>query len=185
MDEPDKYSRATGRSLAEWVDLLRAEHPDIEGYEHREIARSAVALGASEWWAQGIAVDFERMIGRRRVGETSTGRISVSASKTMPGEWSTAFEEVVEFLRTSPAALPAELDDAPRISETDKWRYWKAKFVDGTTAAINCSDVSKDGTPKVRFAVEHSGLGDLESRAPLKEHWRSVFTAFTQERSTD
>lgn len=54
---------------------------------HKEMAHAAVEAGATPWWAQGIAVEIERRIGQRKVGESCTGDINASASKTVPGVW--------------------------------------------------------------------------------------------------
>ncbi|MGP6174194.1 hypothetical protein [Corynebacterium sp. A21] len=183
MGAKDRFLNGTGKTFDNWMEQIGAGGRPIEEMSHREIARTAEGLGASAWWAQGIAVEIERHIGRRQVGETSAGTVSVSVSKTIPGEWVATFRDFVAFLATRRDDLPGELLAEPVISETEKWRYWKAKLSDGSTVAINCSDVSnasKSATKKACFSIEHDALGHLNLREPLKDHWRKILTAFEQ-----
>lgn len=40
----------------------------------------------SEWWAQGVTVAYEQIIGRRVVGQSCEGDFAASASRTVPGD---------------------------------------------------------------------------------------------------
>ncbi|AGF73785.1 hypothetical protein [Corynebacterium halotolerans] len=181
----DRFANATGRSIGEWMEYLQS-HPDggvnLHDLTHQDFARLAIEGGASEWWAQSISVEVERIIGRRRVGQTVTGSVSAGASKTVRGEWTEAFDSFVAFLSAGGRdLLPAEPLDEPRISETEKWRYWRAGLTDGSTVAIDCSDASTGEVRKTRLSVKHDKLGSLEQRDAIKAHWRGVLDEFAEE----
>jgi hypothetical protein len=72
----------TGKTWPEWRKVLDAwgaadkPHDAIARYVHEE-------LGVDGWWAQGVTVGYERMIGRREVGQKADGSFAASASKTV------------------------------------------------------------------------------------------------------
>ena len=119
----DAIQRATGKNWSEWRALLDAwggvdkPHPEIATYlvdEH----------GVDGWWAQGVTVGYERMIGRREVGQRNDGSYSASASKTVNASIENVHaalvhaatramwlpEGVVEF-RTASGTKSARFDD--------------------------------------------------------------------------
>lgn len=171
----DKFEKATGRDIIAWMSYIR-EHEDgaadLTTLSHRQLAALASAGGASDWWAQGIAVEIERVIGRRAVGQTVTGSVNAGATKTVAGEWTEVFDRLVDFLGELP--LPSPLVDAPRISHTEKWRYWRASLEDGSVVAIDCSAVKG----KTRISVKHDKIPTMEERGPVKEHWRGALEEF-------
>lgn len=77
----DAIRHGSGKGWDEWVAILDAwragerSHREIAAYVHNE-------HGVDGWWAQGVAVGYERLKGRRAVGEGSDGTFSGSASKT-------------------------------------------------------------------------------------------------------
>lgn len=97
----DKFQKSTGRDIDEWMDHLRSQEEgaeDLHDLTHQQMAALAVDGGASDWWAQGIAVEIERIIGRRKVGQTVTGSVNAGASKTVPGEWTEVFNRFTDFM---------------------------------------------------------------------------------------
>jgi hypothetical protein len=76
----EAITRGSGRSWQEWVELLDAW--GARDKSHTEIARYVVSLGVDGWWAQGVTVGYERLTGRRVVGQREDGSFSGSASKT-------------------------------------------------------------------------------------------------------
>lgn len=71
----------TGRTWAEWTELL--DGWGARDRSHTEIAAHVASLGVDGWWAQGVTVGYERLIGRREVGQRVDGLYSGSASKTV------------------------------------------------------------------------------------------------------
>lgn len=75
--------RGSGKTWDEWYTILDAwgaatkPHDEIARYVHAE-------QGVDGWWAQSVTVGYERMIGRRTVGERADGSFDASTSKTVP-----------------------------------------------------------------------------------------------------
>lgn len=172
----DKFHTATGRTIGEWMEYMRP-HGELHDLSHRELAALASSGGASDWWAQSIAVEIERIIGRRQIGQTGTGSVAVSASKTLPGEWTTVFDRFVDFMSAQDLSM---LVDAPRISATEKWRYWRADATDGSAIAIDCSDVNG----RTRLSVKHDKLPGMDDREPTKQYWRALLNDFARSLSS-
>lgn len=79
----DAVQRGSGKTWAEWRAILDAW--GATNKPHDEIARYLVEdHGVDGWWAQGVTVGYERMIGRRAVGQRADGKFSTSASRTVP-----------------------------------------------------------------------------------------------------
>ncbi|WP_018298185.1 hypothetical protein [Corynebacterium lubricantis] len=177
----DKFEKATGRTIPEWMDFLRNHengNKDLNELSHKQMATLAEDYGASGWWAQSIAVDIEREIGRREVGQRDSGKFSANATKTMPGEWTDVFARFTEFMASAEGALPAAVDGESSTSESEKWRYWRADLVDGTKVVVMCNDASAKGVAKTRFAVQHEKLPSSEARDDMKAHWKATLDTF-------
>ena len=78
----EAVSAATGRRWREWFAILDAE--GAARMEHARIARLVrEGYDASHWWAQTIAVEYERERGLREVNQAARG-YQVSVSRTIP-----------------------------------------------------------------------------------------------------
>ena len=94
----EKLVAATGKKRAEWNAILVAagarewKHPMIAAWLQSE-------HGVAGWWAQGITVAFEQMIGRRRPGQTADGTFSVSVTKTVNGSRADVVDSILVVLR--------------------------------------------------------------------------------------
>ncbi|MDU0479502.1 hypothetical protein QVA66_09645 [Staphylococcus chromogenes] len=162
----DKFSKATGRDLTQWRALLEAKLGSVEQVSHQDMARFFAAEGVSAWWAQSLAVALEQEIGRRVVGQTCSGSFSANASKTIPGEWLQLFNAWCSFAQQWPGAT---------TSATEKWRYWRVGWPDGSKVVVTC----QSRTPgKVTFAVNHDGLEDTVSRETMKKFWKEKLGEF-------
>ncbi len=74
--------KASGKGWDEWRTLLDAWGAPEKS--HTEIAQYLVEeYGVDGWWAQGITVGYERLIGRRQAGQRNDGSFSASVSKTI------------------------------------------------------------------------------------------------------
>lgn len=115
--------KATGKDWAEWRELIDAW--DGAKKSHAEIAKYlSEEHGVDGWWAQGVTVGYERLIGRRAVGQRSDGSFSASVSKTINAsaemvhaaladdeQRSQWLEDGVVSLRTASAPKSVRLDD--------------------------------------------------------------------------
>lgn len=74
----------TGRTWDEWCNLIDARlGPDPAARTHRALVQVAQAEGLDSWWAQGVAVSYERIAGLRLPGQRADGSFEVSATRTV------------------------------------------------------------------------------------------------------
>lgn len=160
-----------------WVRRL----DDIGGREldHAVIARRLVETwDVAPWWAQNLTVTYEQVIGRRVVGQSCEGDFSASASRTVPGDpdaVSAAWDDFMDEPRREELGL-----GAPRLSRTEKWRYWRAELEDGTRVSVNIT--AKDtagGDTRSTLAIEHKNIEDEAGRDAWKGAWKRTLAAFT------
>lgn len=178
----DKFARATGRSAEQWRSALDAAGG--RGRSHQEIAALALDLmpaditGNAEWWAQSVTIEYERATGARDVGQRCDGDFAVSASKTVH----CGLDEARERWQAAIAEHLAENDDTidgiafaeePRLSDTDKWRYWRVALADGTKVDVTIG-ASGASSAKSSVAVQHEKLGQASDRDRWKPVWKSV-----------
>lgn len=170
----------TGVELATWVERLDAH--GARDLDHTAIARHLVEEhGIDGWWAQGVTVADEQLIGRRVVGQSCEGTFSASASRTVPGDMDTVQAALDAFLT---AERRAELGIGEgSLSSTPTWRYWRAAGDDGSRVSLNIT--AKDGageSARSTLAVEHKGLDSAEARQVWKDAWTCTLDAFLADR---
>lgn len=91
----DAILRGSGKTWDEWRQLLDAW--GAREKSHTEIARYlATEHGVDDWWAQGVTVGYERLIGRREVGQRNDGSYSASVSKTIDAAQDVVFAWVAD-----------------------------------------------------------------------------------------
>ncbi len=162
--------QATGKGWVEWVEALK--RAGAEQWPHKEIAsRLRADHQVSGWWSQSIAVEFERAIGRRQVGQTCAGDFSASASKTLPGSIDEALATWRGHVGNRREFAEAAIIGEPRISETGNWRYWRAELDDGSKLSIVIG--AKPGG-KAGLAVNHDKLADKMAADRWKAYWRTL-----------
>ncbi|GAA2009984.1 hypothetical protein [Brevibacterium samyangense] len=176
---------ATGLSWTEIEKAMRSAGG--AGLEHHAMARVAADLfegrvANHEWWAQGAAVAYEQVIGRRIPGQMADGTFKVSASKTYSGDPDEALAALTELFARLGGLDGDALAGDPSTSVTPKWRYWRATLASGTklTATISAkapgASAGSSGAKaphKSTVAVEASKLPSPEAvqayRQKLKE----------------
>ncbi len=165
----EAVEQATGRTWQQWH-----RHLDAAGAAHMDHADLAKFIGQDSphltgWWCQMVAVGYERMTGKRVVGQTSSGGFQTGASKTLAGtmdEWLDAWAHHAEGrVQFNGVAMV----DEPRITRTDKWRYWRADLEDGTKIDVVIHQKTPD---KAHLAVNHRQLPDQGAVAEWKAYWK-------------
>ena len=110
---------STGRTWAEWEAVLDAA--GVVDLSHRELVAWLRDEGGVEsgWWRQTIAVGYEKLKGKRVVGQTADGRFQVGVQRTLPLGPDEAWA-----LLTSPEGVGAWLGDVGRLrfEEGERWR---------------------------------------------------------------
>ncbi|WP_312350644.1 hypothetical protein [Actinomyces sp.] len=178
----DTFSRSTGIDWEEWLVLL--EHAGGESLSHRQLARVAGALIEErgpcpnpDWWAQSVAIAFERHTGRREVGQVEDGTFQASCSRTLVG----SLDEIAAAwaLRANVDGLPLGLtwQGEPRVSSSGKWRYWRCGLSDGTRLTASVGGSPRDD--RCVLTLTHEGLPDVDSREGSRAGWRAVLQEVT------
>lgn len=159
---------ATGRDWGAWRSFLDASGAAEKS--HKQIALDLHAAGVPGWWAQMVTVGYERMIGRRAVGQRCDGAFSASASRTIPGDKDAALARWLAVIGDR-----AEYDDVlaegePRVTSSANWRYWKVDLEDGSRVSVTIYD--KAG--KASIGIGHEKLADAEAVARWKLWWKAA-----------
>ncbi|MBB4634987.1 hypothetical protein [Longimicrobium terrae] len=79
----DAIRAATGRGWAEWAEWLNAA--GAAELPHGKIVTLLGGAGAVEsgWWRQMVATGYERLIGRRALGEVAGGGFQIGVRRTL------------------------------------------------------------------------------------------------------
>jgi hypothetical protein len=161
----DAIQRGSGKTWAEWRELLdawgAAEKP------HDEIARHVEELGVDGWWAQGVTVGYERMIGRRGVGERTDGTFSTSASKTIAAGIAEHFAAWTEEARRDEWLTPGTL--TLRTAQEGS----SARFDDNEYGGIIALYFTDKGAAKFSVSIQIEKLASKDDIPERKETWKS------------
>ena len=68
-----------------------------------------------------------------------------------------------------------KVTDAGKVSQTEKWRYWRCGLEDGGRLSVNFQ--TKPGGSKTSMAINHDKL----TAGDLVETWRAFWKSFTAE----
>jgi hypothetical protein len=159
---------ATGRDWTEWrrtLDSLGAAN-----LSHPEIVKLVSQQGVGSWWQQMVAVGYERMIGKRAMGQRCDGAFGASASRTLSGDKDEALGKWLAVVDGMTEFNDVIAESEPRQSQSDKWRYWRIDLEDGSKVSVVISD--KAGS-KATVAVSHDRLADTGIAARAKAYWKS------------
>ncbi len=183
MNRPSNYKAletGTGISWDDWVVYL--ESVNARDLDHTNIARlvldKILTSGKSkspEWWAQGLTVAYEQHIERRLPGQRCEGDFSVTVSKTLEGDMDAALAKWLALTKDVRAFNGVKVTDAGKVSQTEKWRYWRCVLADGGRLSVNFQ--TKPGGSKTSMAINHDKL----SAGDLVEPWRAFWKSFTAE----
>jgi hypothetical protein len=166
-------SEATGRTWTQWFAVLDAH--GAANLPHKKVAAWLQSEhGATSWWSQTITVTYERRIGRREVGQRCGGSFGATASRTIAGTLDEALAAWQRWVLNRREFDGVALAGEPRISSTDKWRYWRADLADGSKLALA---ISAKPAGKSQLAMEHSGLPDASAADLRKKFWKELLAA--------
>ena len=146
--------RGTGCNWEKWVRTL--DHRGARNMRHGEIARLAHEYGASDWWAQSVAVGYERIKGLRARGQMRSGTWTATKSRTFAVPVTTLFEA---FRKSLPAEVRVRTARAPKTM--------RVTWEDGSIIAIGFTDKGA----KSAVALEHSGLKSKDDVDRVKRMW--------------
>jgi hypothetical protein len=178
----DAVERGSGKTWAEWRAILDAW--GAANKPHDEIARYLEEdHGTGGWWAQGVTVGYERMIGRRTVGPRADGKFSTSASRTLPAGIVEHFAAWTDD-RTRDAWLPPGILTLRTAQE-----HRSARFDNNEYGGIVPVYFASKGEGKSSVNVQIENLPSLDAIPERKAAWQTrlddLATYLEQARSTD
>jgi hypothetical protein len=153
---------ATGRGWDAWCDVIDASPVRDDG--HGAIAAHVQsAHGVDAWWAQTVALGYERITGRRLPHQQPDGTFSMSASRT---------------LALDADGLRARLEDADARATLFPGQATGLRSRPGTRnvrLALDEGTVEVALTPKAggrtMVAVQHAKLPSPEAVTRWKSYW--------------
>ncbi|HEX2030171.1 MAG TPA: hypothetical protein VHL78_02055 [Actinomycetota bacterium] len=156
--------RGTGRGWTEWLAILDAwgaaerSHRDIARYVREE-------HGVGGWWAQSVAVGYERARGMRAKHETTSG-FQVSVSKTLPVDAAVLFRAFTEPRTRNRWLEPGTL----RTRTAKRDRTARFDFRDGASRVV--VGFTAKGPDKATVAVQHERLADADAVEEMRAWWK-------------
>lgn len=170
---------ATGRPWDQWSAALHDASAEKLG--HKQIAELAFTLMPRDlenpgWWAQGVAVAFEQEIGRRLPGQAQDGTFQGSTTATLHTTLDEALARWLQAVAGRKEFNGQTLSGDPATSSSERWRYWRASFSDGTKTQV---DIGLKGE-KATIAVNVTKASTPQMVSEWKSFWRQIL-ALTKE----
>lgn len=164
--------KATGAVWQTWFERL--ESINARNLTHKDIATRLVSdFDVPGWWAQSLAVRYEKAIGRRATGQNIDGSFSTSVSKTIDGSmdgvlqwWLQKVDDQTEF--NNVAVVTSS------VTQTEKWRNYRVALADGSRVIVGI--YAKTPT-KAGFSLQHEKLGSAEAAAAWRSYWKTLLAS--------
>ncbi|MGZ7041588.1 MAG: hypothetical protein ACXVH7_07345 [Thermoanaerobaculia bacterium] len=161
--------KGTGCTWERWVKTL--DHRGAQNMSHTEIAKLAHAYKAGDWWAQTVAVGYERIRGLRARGQQRGGRWGATKSKTFATPVATLFKAWSDA-KTRKKWLPENV----KIRTANAPKTMRITWEDGTIIAVGFTDKGA----KSAVAIEHAGLASKDDADRIKKLWSERFEALAK-----
>jgi uncharacterized protein YndB with AHSA1/START domain len=185
----EAVKKATGKDWSEWVKVIDA----LGGADmtHREIVIKLYEknLGSSGWWRQMITVGYEKLKGRRKLGETADAGFEVGVHKTVAAGADSAWDFLL-----SPQGLKLWLGRIDELKLEPKAPYQTGDGVKGEIKTFKTGEfirmtwqpagakasttlqlrLAATGPGKTRLSFHHEKLSGPKAREEMQSHWRKV-----------
>jgi len=153
----------TGCTWERWVVAL--DHHKAQTWTHREVADYVQKkYKVSDWWSQTVAVGYERIKGRRAIGQRMDGTFEASKSRTFTAPVSRVYRAFQDS-RLRARWLP-DVDLTVRAARRDK--SMRITWPDGTS--VEALFTAK-GAGKSQLAIQHRKLKAHAASSALKVFW--------------
>lgn len=164
--------KATGAPWSTWMDRL--EQMGARDLTHKEIAVNlAEHYHVAGWWAQSLTVRYERVIGRRKIGQNNKGEFSVGVSKTLPTTIDEAFHRWLRAVQSR-----TEFNGVAIVSssttETEKWRNYRAALKDGSRIVVG---IYAKTPAKAGLGLQHEKLVSAETAEDWRVFWKTFLAS--------
>lgn len=165
----DAVKAATGKDWPAWRAYLDAK--GAAGLSHRDTVQLVHATGMSGWWSQMVTVGYERLTGKRAVGQRCDGAYVANASRTVTGNKDEALAKWLSVVCAMVEFDGAVVEDEPRMTRSENWRYWRVNLDNGSKVDVVISD--KPGGKAV-VAIGHEKLADANAVNRAKAFWKPL-----------
>jgi hypothetical protein len=162
----------TGCTWERWVKAL--DHVQAYAWPHREIAKHVhEKYKIPGWWAQGVAVGYERIKGLRAIGQRRDGAFEATKSRTFAvplARLYSAFHDARLRARWLPGVNLT-------VRTATREKSMRITWPDNTSVAVG---FSRRGAGKSQVALTHEKLPDRAAQARVKQYWAERLDALTQ-----
>ena len=159
----DAVRAKTGRTWPEWTRALDAV--EAAEWPHRRIADWVSENHEIDgWWAQTVAVGYERIRGLREIGQRRGGAYDASKSRTVAAPLTELYRAWIDEKRRA-AWLPG-IDFSVRTATEEK--SMRLDWPDGHIVAVYFT--ARDGK-KSQVSIQHLQLPSAEATAEAKAFW--------------
>lgn len=165
--------KATGRSWPEWARALDAV--GAAAWTHRDIAAHLrIERELSAWWAQTVAVGYERIRGLRDKGQRRGGAYEVNKSRTVAVPLGTLYRAFATKRIRERWLGDAEIEVRTcRVNRSVRWRWPDGTPVEATFAA--------KGDAKSQVQLQHRGLPTKVVADRVRARWAERLDALVRE----
>ena len=161
---------ATGRGWNEWVEVL--DSTGARDQEHGWIAKKVHELGVGDWWAQSVAVGYERITGLRLPNQGRDGMFTAGKSKTIQVSETELRSMLLNESDRSDlfGGLESELRSRP---DAKSLRF-------GLDEGIVMFSVTDKGDGRSAVTVTHEKLADPDQVEFWKKFWEEWLTVLDE-----
>lgn len=165
----DKIKSATGKSWQHWLQLF--ESIDAKDLSHKDIVKKLAEItNVDGWWLQMVTVKYEQVIGRRETGQEKDGTYTMGVGKVVNSTMDDVFALWQEVAVPGKNYNGQQMLSDPKSTTSEKWRYWRAEFSDGTKAVVG---IHQQKPGKVGFAIDQQKCQTKAQAEQWKAFWRT------------
>lgn len=170
----DAVQRGSGKIWTDWFAIL--DSWGATQRTHTEIARYLQEEhGVSGWWAQSVAVGYERGRGMRKMHQRRDGSYSVSVSKTFQVGTLPLFEHFTDSRKRARWLESGTL--RIRTSQPNKSARFDFRD-DGSRVHVYLTSKNPE---KTTLTVQHERLEDQDAVEKTRSFWRERLIRLSQE----
>lgn len=177
MLDEKKVKSFEEKSGIEWS-TINTELLKIKDEGHANLAKKALEIlnkksnmENKEWWAQNVAVIFEKANNLRVTGQTCNGDFQVSVSKTVNVSMDEALSLWIKNVEGKYEFNGVKIISKARISQSQKWRYWKIDLEDKSTINVNITE--KVENEKSSISINHDKIQNFSDIEIYRSFWKT------------
>jgi hypothetical protein len=168
--------QSTGRAMNAWVSVL--DQAGAREMSHHDIWKWLANQGGVSGGElrEGIVITYEQQIGRREIGQSCYGDFPASVSRVLKGTMDTVLDQWVHLVGSTRTFNGITMSGEPKVSATEKFRYWRARLVDGSHLRVS---IWRMGDGRISLGVQHRAFEDHAAAAKSKAYWKEFLAPFS------